>query len=106
MQNIIQHMKRKLIYYVLLLVLTLLYSCSEAVQKSNVLFIALDDMADWVVELHEAHIRNDMPYRLMKPINHEPNENYPVIVSLHGGGGRGTDNLKQLSDWFNGFNPF
>jgi predicted peptidase len=24
---------------------------------------------------------------------------YPVIVSLHGGGGRGTDNLKQLRIW-------
>ncbi len=54
---------------------------------------------DWVVELHEAHIYNDMPYRLMKPINYEPNKSYPVIVSLHGGGGRGSDNLKQLRNW-------
>ena len=54
---------------------------------------------DWVVELHEAHIYNDMPYRLMKPINFDPNKSYPVIVSLHGGGGRGTDNLKQLRPW-------
>ena len=53
---------------------------------------------DWV-KLHEPHIYNDMPYRLMKPINYEPNKSYPVIVSLHGGGGRGTDNLKQLRNW-------
>jgi len=39
---------------------------------------------DWV-KLHEPHIYNDMPYRLMKPINYEPNKSYPVIVSLHGG---------------------
>jgi predicted peptidase len=53
---------------------------------------------DWV-KLHEPHIYNDMPYRLMKPINYEPNKSYPVIVSLHGGGGRGSDNLKQLRNW-------
>lgn len=54
---------------------------------------------DWVVELHEAHIYKDMPYRIMKPINYEPNKSYPVIVSLHGGGGRGTDNRKQFRNW-------
>jgi len=35
----------------------------------------------------------------MKPINFDSNKQYPVIVSLHGGGGRGTDNRKQLRDW-------
>ncbi len=54
---------------------------------------------DWVVVLHEDHIYNYMPYRLMKPINFDPNKSYPVIVSLHGGGGRGSDNLKQLRNW-------
>jgi predicted peptidase len=56
-------------------------------------------VADWVVELHEPHIYNEMPYRLMKPINFDSKKRYPVIVSLHGGGGRGSDNLKQLRDW-------
>ena len=56
-------------------------------------------VADWVVELHEAHIYNDMGYRLMKPINFDSNKRYPVIVSLHGGGGRGSDNLRQLRNW-------
>ncbi|NQU84438.1 MAG: dienelactone hydrolase family protein [Mariniphaga sp.] len=54
---------------------------------------------DWVVKLHEAHMYNDMPYRLMKPIDFKSNRKYPVIVSLHGGGGRGLDNLKQLRNW-------
>jgi len=53
---------------------------------------------DWV-KLYEPRIYNDMPYRIMKPINFDPNKNYPVIVSLHGGGGTGSDNLKQLRDW-------
>ena len=40
-----------------------------------------------------------MPYRLMKPIDFDTSRDYPVIVSLHGGGGRGTDNRKQLRGW-------
>jgi len=54
---------------------------------------------EWVVELHKAYMYKEMPYRLMKPINFEPNKKYPIIVSLHGGGGRGSNTLKQLRDW-------
>lgn len=53
---------------------------------------------EWI-KLHEPHNYNDMPYRLMKPIDFDPHKSYPVIVSLHGSGGRGSDNLKQLRDW-------
>jgi len=54
---------------------------------------------DRVVELHEAHVYDKMPYRLMRPIRFDPAERYPVIISLHGAGGRGTDNRKQLKVW-------
>lgn len=54
---------------------------------------------DWVLTLHEANTYNGMPYRLMKPMNFNTGRSYPVIVSLHGGGGTGTDNLKQLRNW-------
>ena len=40
-----------------------------------------------------------MPYRLMRPAGFDPAKRYPVIVSLHGGGGRGADNRKQLRAW-------
>ena len=53
---------------------------------------------DWV-DLYEPHADDEMPYRLMKPIGFDSNIRYPVIVSLHGGGGRGTDNRKQLKGW-------
>jgi len=53
---------------------------------------------DWV-KLYEPHVHKEMPYRLMKPINFDASNRYPVIVSLHGGGGRGTDNRKQLRGW-------
>ena len=45
---------------------------------------------NWV-DLYEPHIYNEMPYRLMTPLHFDSNKRFPVIVSLHGGGGRGTD---------------
>ena len=56
------------------------------------------DSQAWV-DLYEPHADDEMPYRLMKPIDFDANNRYPVIVSLHGGGGRGTDNRKQLRNW-------
>jgi predicted peptidase len=59
---------------------------------------------DWI-KLYEPAIHNadsadkKMPYRLMKPLGFDKSKSYPVIVSLHGGGGRGDDNRKQLKDW-------
>ncbi len=53
---------------------------------------------DWV-DLYEPYPDDEMPYRLMKPLGFDSDKRYPVIVSLHGGGGRGTDNRKQLRGW-------
>ena len=38
-----------------------------------------------------------LPYRLLKPPSLEKGKKYPVLVCLHGSGGRGTDNRKNLS---------
>lgn len=53
---------------------------------------------DWR-NLYVPHADEEMPYRLMKPISVEAVKSYPLIISLHGGGGRGTDNKKQLKVW-------
>ena len=53
---------------------------------------------EWV-NVYEAKVRNGLPYRLMSPVGFDDNQRYPVIVSLHGAGGRGTDNRKQLKQW-------
>ena len=53
---------------------------------------------DWVRH-YEPHADDEMPYRLMRPLRLEPGRRYPVLVSLHGGGGRGTDNRGQLRVW-------
>ena len=57
------------------------------------------EVEPWVVDVHEAHWLKEMPYRLLKPWAFDPAKRYPVIVSLHGGGGTGTDNIKQLRKW-------
>lgn len=51
------------------------------------------------IDLYEPHADGKMPYRLMKPWRFDSTKRYPVIVSLHGAGGTGTDNRKQLKDW-------
>ena len=37
-----------------------------------------------------------MPYRLFSPARLEPGRRYPLVVFLHGAGGSGTDNVRQL----------
>ena len=39
-----------------------------------------------------------MPYRLFVPRNYDRRKKYPLVLWLHGGGGRGTDNVKQISE--------
>lgn len=49
--------------------------------------------------LYEPQVFEGMPCRVMKPLGFDAKQRYPVIVSLHGAGGRGTGNDKQLKDW-------
>src|SRR5215831_7400566 len=39
-----------------------------------------------------------MPYRLFVPPGYNKSEAYPLVLWLHGAGGIGTDNLKQIVD--------
>jgi len=43
-----------------------------------------------------------LPYRLFIPLHYDQKKKYPPVVYLHGGGGRGNDNLKQI-DGGNGY---
>lgn len=58
-----------------------------------------DSGAEAWAESYEPHPDEEMPYRLMRPIAFDDSKLYPVIVSLHGGAGRGTDNRRQLRVW-------
>src|SRR5262245_12860461 len=42
--------------------------------------------------------RRTMPYRLFVPEGYDKEKTYPLILWLHGAGGVGNDNLKQIKD--------
>jgi len=46
-----------------------------------------------------SYVNNDgdtLLYRLLKPLNYNPDQSYPMVVCLHGGAGWGTDNYRQF----------
>ena len=49
--------------------------------------------------LYEPGEFKGVQYRLMKPIDFDASKTYPLILSLHGGSGRGTRNIKNLLIW-------
>lgn len=55
-------------------------------------------MNNWM-DVYEKHTYDRMPYRLLRPIAAHPDGAYPLILSLHGAGGKGTDNIKNLRHW-------
>jgi len=44
-----------------------------------------------------------MPYRLFVPDDYDPKQKYPLLLSLHGAGSRGNDNLRHLRPWVAGW---
>jgi predicted peptidase len=52
-----------------------------------------------LIDVYEARTYRTMPYRLMKPIRLEAGRRYPLVISLHGSGGIGDDNLSNLRFW-------
>ena len=71
-----------------LLPIALLLFCASAFSQGG----------HWV-ELYEPQVYEGLPVRVMKPFGFDESKHYPVILSLHGAGGKGTDNKKQLKDW-------
>ncbi len=51
--------------------------------------------------VYEAREFEGLPYRLLRPIDLESDSDrvYPLILSLHGAGGKGQDNKKNLKAW-------
>jgi predicted peptidase len=49
------------------------------------------------IKKHEAKVYQKLPYRILKPIDFNTSKKYPVIIYLHGGGGRGNDNVTQMN---------
>ena len=49
-----------------------------------------------VGNVYKASHGQSMPYRLFVPENYDKQKRYPLVLYLHGGGGRGDDNRKQI----------
>ncbi len=52
-----------------------------------------------VIDQFEAGEFQGIPYRFLEPDNYDPEKKYPFVLSLHGAGGTGTDNLASMRDW-------
>lgn len=65
---------------------------------SLIQFSFSQQLQDSITNLFDNLKVGELPYRLLKPLNFDAKKKYPVILSLHGAGGRGTDNVKQIAD--------
>ncbi len=50
-------------------------------------------------DLYEAETNAALPCRIMSPHSFKRGVKYPVVLSLHGAGGKGNSNQKQLKTW-------
>jgi len=55
---------------------------------------AVDDFIPGVMTIGDF----SRPYRLYIPENYDPDKSYPIILFLHGAGGRGDDNIKNANE--------
>src|SRR5262245_16340761 len=56
-----------------------------------------DQVDGFVARVHQQEGKT-MPYRLFIPPKYNKSHKYPVILWLHGAGGSGADNLRQIQD--------
>jgi len=60
--------------------------------------LAQDKVDGFTARIFKNNHSEKMPYRLFIPANYDKAKKYPVIIWLHGAGGAGDDNLKQISE--------
>lgn len=79
--------------FVILLLIVSLPLVGQENSRSNL------SVSPETLSLYEPGEYRGVKYRLMKPIDFDPSKTYPLILSLHGGAGRGTNNIKNLLIW-------
>src|SRR2546430_10192206 len=70
--------------------------CAGTFKHTSAQVLKKDDLA-FRKQTYTDKQGNKMPYRLFVPANYDPSQKYALIFWLHGGSGRGSDNLKQIS---------
>ena len=79
------------------LLLFLLFSNPSAFAQTN--SERKPAVSEATLELYEPGEYKGVKYRLMKPIHFDPQKTYPLVLSLHGGAGRGDKNIQNLRNW-------
>src|ERR1700676_5062926 len=64
------------------------FACSGQLTKDDIEFRK---------KVHASKKSEQLPYRLYVPLGYDANRKYPLLLWLHGGDGRGSDNVKQLN---------
>ena len=60
---------------------------------------AADDKVDgFAARIYKNSRKEKMPYRLFIPAGYDKSKKYPIIIWLHGAGGAGDDNLRNISE--------
>src|SRR5437016_11785901 len=73
-----------------------IWVCAGTSKQTSAQVLKKDDLA-FRKQTYTDKQGNKMPYRLFVPANYDPSQKYALIFWLHGGSGRGSDNLKQIS---------
>jgi predicted peptidase len=68
---------------------------SPSNQRRPILVVAQDNIDGFVARSYVKG-RETMPYRLFTPQGYDRQKTYPLIIWLHGGGGVGDDNRRQI----------
>jgi predicted peptidase len=79
-----------------LLLVTLVFACGVVASPSA--RHAADDSVDGFVARVYKNRRETMPYRLFIPTGYTMQRTYPLVMWLHGAGGAGTDNQRQIAE--------
>lgn len=58
--------------------------------------LSAQDVSLFEAKIYEASDGHALPYRILWPENYEPDQEYPLVLFLHGAGERGNDNQAQL----------
>ncbi|HXQ38768.1 MAG TPA: prolyl oligopeptidase family serine peptidase [Anaerolineales bacterium] len=70
--------------------------CLSAILFLAVLAVGQKREEVLVAKVYKGSQGRTMPYRLYVPENYDRQKRYPLVLYLHGGGGRGDDNRKQI----------
>src|SRR2546423_9830404 len=70
--------------------------CAGTFKQTSAQVLKKDDLA-FRKQVYTDKQGNKMPYRLFVPANYDPGQKYALIFWLHGGNGRGSDNLQEIS---------